>query len=304
VQKKSKYKNCQYFDDWSLIEKIKKFFRRKQMSKPFLIVIDTTEATMRQSVGLGILNVHVILAEDPLSAKQTFLRTFTPFVRNQISNSIYVYDLEHMSDSLKAVPADRLPLFSFMPMSGGRPPKQSDVAMASNLGNTTVAPNVNNTSPQQQQVPSQHAPVENTVTRLPASHNPRQREFQNADANARPTTSNTLSAENADLVRRLGVTPTPNGTNEGTNLRVNASTGRNVSLNNIPAESLVSNNISQEQATLLRQFAQPNRGDIIEEQPAAEESHAALIDESLAQIDNKVLSEAELQKLNDEVKGI
>lgn len=272
-------------------------------AKLFLVIIDTTEATMRQTVGMGILNVHGVMAENAISAKQTLLQVFTPQVRAQIQNSLYVYDMEEMSKVLKTMPPGRLPpMFSFIPLTGGRPQRQSDTpqAVSTTLGNQTQNPSTipavvaqKPQAPQQQQRPINPATVSNS----------RSREFQNFDA-GRPTTTNNLTPEQAAMIRGVGAGQRSEGADEGSNPRINASTGTNQNLRNVPEDLVRNNNLTQEQANLLRALASSGP-EIVEADVAAENPNVMVVeDTSLAEIDNKVLSDEDIAKLNADIQDV
>lgn len=271
--------------------------------KPFLVIIDTTEATMLQTVGKGILNVHVIMSTDPVSAKQTFLRVFSPMVRNQIFNSIYVYDVDEMKESLAVTPSDRLPLFSFLPLAGGRPPKQVDGQQLT-LGNKTIEPNVNtqvNQQPQVQQAPVQQHATKPQINLNSITNSPRSKEFQTYE-NDLPNSSEALSSEQAKLIRNMGVTRQDTN-EEGSNLRVNSSVGRNMNLRQPQQDPQVQMN--QEQMAILSKIgAATQPTGIVHEEDIESSEKVVVEDPSLTQVDGGVLSDIELQKLQDEIKEI
>ena len=70
---------------YDIINKLNKKLRRKQMSlKSYLIVVDTTEERFLRSIGKGILNVHISLAETAEIARGQFLKVFNPAIAEQI----------------------------------------------------------------------------------------------------------------------------------------------------------------------------------------------------------------------------
>jgi hypothetical protein len=231
-----------------------------------------------------------------MEAKQTLLRVFSQHVRNQIQDSIYSYDLKEMSEQLIKLEASKmLPLFSFLPLAGGRPQKQSDVASVS-LGGKTLEPNT-------QQQPVQQQTVQPVRQNMPNVSMPRNSEFQNYDQ-GRPNTTNVLTQEQAALVQSIGAIPAFNGADEGTSARINASTGRNLNLRQNNAQPQTSNGISQEQAELLQKFSQNSKGPQIMQEDIAESREVGIVeDASLTAIDNRVMSDADIAKLQEEIKG-
>ena len=164
--------------------------------KSYLIIIDTTEGINLRSVSRGLLNVHIILAESEALARENFLKVFNPVVANQIRNNLYVYDIVEIMLNLEKVDIKTsLPLYSFLPLAGGRPPKQND-QFAEN--NTPVNP--------------QQPFIDNKPKSATQPH-------QNDDQ------KQVYTKEQLELIARLGAV-TSNNTSE-VNPRIAASTGLN-----------------------------------------------------------------------------
>jgi hypothetical protein len=272
---------------FGIIDRIKLFIRKKLMSKKnYLVQVDTTESTTRNGLPPGILNSFIVRALDPFHAKQIVLRIYNRRVAEQIQTSLYVYELEDIMKNLATIDEQNgVPLFSFMPLQGGRPPRQADVTTSS-LGNNTIAPN-------QPEPPIQQQPP---VVR--GSQSPRSQEFNNVD-NGRPTTTNRLTPEQDDLVRRLGARPTPTGSDERVNTRVNAATGltRNQSV------------VDAEQSEILARLGvNPNASEVVDPELEREIQQAkglSIEDTSLQEINEAPLDEASLKALENELdKGI
>lgn len=258
--------------------------------KTFLVIIDTTEARFRQTVGRGILNVHVVTATDAFEAKRTLLKNFNNLVQEQIKEYLYAYELETMSSDLKKLEANQLmPLFSFLPLAGGRPERQPYAPVpVSGLGNTTLESN----QPHQQQAEPQPPQPQRVVNTTPVPNDVRGRGFQNND-NVQRTTPNPNREQQA-ILNALGVTPQTFGGNEGNVPRVNAAIGGNVNLQSNKAPQVAPSSITEEQAMLLAGIGIPS--DMTVSTP-----EASLVDESLTKVDDGVLSEEAIQKLRQEV---
>lgn len=279
-----------------IIDRLKIWIRSKLMEKKnYLVVVDTTDAPTRVTLPKGILNTYIIRATDPMAAKKILMGMFPRGLADQLRTALYVYELESLLQALaNEDELGRLPLFSFNPLTGGRPARQTDVQLMS-IGSQTLAPNTSApaTAPEpvlvskpQQQVQQQPV-MPKTVTR-----GSRTQEFQQGPENL-PATSNRLTAEQADLVKRLGAVPTPAGSNEAVNPRINAATG----VNSIPG------NIAPDQAEILArlrvQLPQPEVDPALQRE-IAEVGGAALIDEDLTRIDGHVLGEDDLRKLENQ----
>lgn len=256
--------------------------------KTFLVIIDTTENRLRQTVGRGILNVHVVTAIDAFEAKRTLLKNFVPNVQEQIKDFLYAYELETMATELKKLQANELmPLFSFLPLAGGRPARQSFAPVqTANLGNNTLDAN--------QPRPQQPQPVQRPQTQQQSSPVPgdvRGRGFNNAERDAQNTPP--LTKEQRDLVTSLGAAPQTYGGNEGNVPRVNAAIGGNINLNQNREPATAPGTLTREQMELLRGVGVPT-----EMTTSAEDIP---VDESLTKVEGAPLSEEEILKLKSEI---
>ena len=254
--------------------------------KTFLVIIDTTENRLRQTVGRGILNVHVVTAVDAFEAKRTLLKNFNHNVQEQIKDFLYAYELETMASELRKLEANQLmPLFSFLPLAGGRPQRQSFAPVpVTNLGNNTLDANQ----------PRQEQPVQKPLTQQQSSPVPgdvRGRGFNNAEKDA-PNTPPLTKAQQ-DIVTSLGATPQTHGGNEGNVPRVNAAIGRNINLNQNRAPASAPGTLTKEQMELLRGVGVPT------EMPTATDDIP--VDDSLTKVEGAPLSEEEILKLKSEI---
>lgn len=276
--------------------------------KPFLVVIDTTDARVPQSgIGVGILNVHVVSATDAFEAKQTLLKVFNQRVQNVIRDYLYAYDLEEMGSNLSKLHENKLaPVFSFLPLQGGRPPRQPFAPQVTVKLEATTLPS--NQPQPQQQVPVQRP---QQVVQQPVAQQPRANPLHPTDIRGRgfqridpqqPEVSNSMTVDQAQLLSALGVTPQRFGGDEGSQPRINASVGGNNNLRNTIAPTRASENLSAEQMSLLSGIVQADNKDSIIQETVTDDAASAIIDPSLAQVDGGVLSEAEIAQLKSEIK--
>jgi hypothetical protein len=270
--------------------------------KPFLVIIDTTEARMSQSgVGVGILNAHIILAETADQAKLTLLEMFRPNVKNAVRDYLYAYEVSDVEQNLIKYNQN---IFSFIPLQGGRPPRQAfnaeTFSKASN--NVTLQPN-------QQQVQQQAPKPQQTQQRVVANTNVpndiRGRGFNNIEQSP-PEVKETVSAEQAQILTSLGVTPQRFGGDEGSLPRVNSSIGGNANLRNTIAPTRTSDVLTEDKASILRSvgvslagIADGNGGtSVINE----EQTEVPQVDKSLTEVDSNILSDEEIARLKNEIK--
>lgn len=186
--------------------------------KSYLIVIDTAEGINLRRVARGMLNVHVILAESESLAREQFLKVFNPQVAAEIQNNLYVYDIVDVVLNLEKVDIKTtLPLFSHLPLSGGRPPKQ----------NNQFAPTGQPVNPQQ--------PFINNIPKLP------QAPVVASEAK--------FTKEQAALIASLGAV-SADKLPDYNNPKIGAATGYQTA----PAEPQVEKSISDVQKDLLQKF--------------------------------------------------
>ena len=267
---------------FGIIDKIKFLKRKKLMNKKnYLVQVDTTESTTRNGIPPGILNTFIVRANDPIDAKQTILRIYNRGIAEQIQSSLYVYEIEDIIKNLANIDEKNgIPLFSFMPLQGGRPPRQADVAISS-LGNDTIPANQ----------PQVQPPRLDNIT---SQQNPRSREFSDIDQ-GRPPTTDKLTPEQEDLVRRLGARPLPSGSDERINPRIAAATG-------LPP-------INREQQEILSKFGiNPANNDFVDpelEREIQQVKGMSIEDPNLLVINETPLDEEALKALENELdKGI
>lgn len=221
----------------------------------FMVVIDTTEERGQITLPKGIINTYLIKAVDENHAKQIILRTMIPQVARQLVNSLYVYPVQPLIDRINLADesSKTLPMFSFMPLNGARPPKvlmfQDDPAPK----NQEEQPPVENKNPiaKNQTVVTKRTVVPPTIQ--PKNiRQVRSAGFQQPDYIEPPTTSNSLTPEQADIIKSLGVNPLQPGENEGANPRINSSVGKNLNLTRqVPTPSPI-NDLTPEQAAILK----------------------------------------------------
>lgn len=147
-----------------------------------------------------------MMAEDAKTVRESFLKIFHPHIIEQIKNSVYIYDLAQMNVEIPKIDAAKTPqAFSFLPLAGGRPPKQ--------------------------------------LAHIPSTEI-QQLQQNEINKKLNQTRQETLSPENLELLRNVGAMPLQSSANEGVNLRVNTSVGlgKNVNVNNFikttPTENL------------------------------------------------------------------
>jgi len=253
---------------YDIINKLNKKLWRKQMSlKSYLIVVDTTEERFLRSIGRGILNVHISLAETAEIAREQFLKVFNPAIAEQIKNSIYIYDIAEISSHLEKIDITKqIQLFAFLPLAGGRPQKQVP----------QIAPN--------------------------EIH-----ELQQTALNQqlRQTSQNTLSPEKMQLLREVGAMPLQDNAPEGTNLRVNASVGlnRNVQSDMIVKPN-PTQNLNTEQMNLLSKVGVniPELNSLYSDGVTITDKRT--INSDLADVGSeKPMSDAELAALQNQVRN-
>jgi hypothetical protein len=265
---------------------IKKLFNRKRKNmKTFLIVIDTTDAFTRANLPVGILNVVMIAANTPAEAKSEYLKPFAPMIQRKLQEALYAYDVEEMGGILtKMQAAGQWPCWAFMPINGGRPPKQSDAApiQLTTNGSSTLSPNVGAPIPQSVPQPLNAANVSNN----PRSF--RSGEFQNEEKSLPPVAA-IKDVEKLAMLRELGVGPIGSVSDEGHSPRINASTGRNHSLHQPTNPQLAPSSVNNSQAELLRSMGvNAPAGTTLNEDAAI--SDPAALDPSLTRIDQSDLA--------------
>ena len=181
--------------------------------KMYLFVVDTTENQFA-NVGRGILNTQLILAKDKQEAKELFIKIYKPNILQQIQYFTYIYDLDDIKSHLTEIDATKFtPIFSHLPLQGGRPPKPEA------LISEAVVQNLVKNTPVQQVAPSRSVPHP-----MPQPVN------------------NKWTKEQIDLIKMHGAIPTPGGENAGFNPRINASTGmenRNINTNQLQTQDSV-----------------------------------------------------------------
>lgn len=269
----------------------------------FLVIIDTSE--VRGKLPSAILNVFVIRATDALNAKSILFKLVGPVAEAQIRTAVYVYGIDEIGANLKIIDESSkdLPLFSFMPLAGGRPQRQDDALLKPRIdnGNKTLESNAINNPVTNTQI-QQKVDPRNFVT------NARSEEFQRREE-GRPNTTNNLTRDQQELVNRLGVSSQTG--NEGQNLRVNNSTGRNVNISRQSVDQSVPDTLDLDKARLLQSVGvnvnlneQVIRDAELEHEIAQMRGAPNFEDTSLTAIDNKILTEADIAQMKNELKGL
>lgn len=250
--------------------------------KLFLIVIDTTEAKVLRNMGRGILNVHIILASDEVEARQSFFKLFRKDVSDQLQYNIYVYELDDVKQNLVKLDVDNiLPVFSFIPLNGGRPAKQN-------------VP-VTNTPNQQQNMVS---PQNHTTTKL--------QEAQNIINREKSQNSTVISKEKMDLLKSVGAIPLPKDADDRYNPRLNTATGvsQNISQNAIQQNEIPAK-IDSNKMDLLKSVG-VNLNEYNMNIDVVDENEKPILtpeEESRILNEAKVLSDEEIKQLEEQVKG-
>jgi hypothetical protein len=260
---------------------IKKLFnRKKQNMKTFLIVIDTTDAFTRANLPVGILNVAMVAANSLAEAKAEYLKPFPPLIVRKLQEAVYAYDILEVAVILnKMSEGQQWPVWTFIPVNGGRPPKQSDAApiQLTTTGSSIINPNPGAPMPSQAPQPLSAANVSNN----PRSF--RSGEFQNEEKSL-PSVAPIQDIEKLAMLRELGVGPIGAISTEGHSPRINASTGRNHSLQQPYNPELAPSSVNNAQADLLRAMGvNAPAGTTMNEDRGI--SDPAALDPSLAAID-------------------
>jgi len=261
----------------------------------YLIVVDTTDAQTRVNLQRGILNAYIILALDPIHAKKLLLSQFPRGMADQLADALYVYDLADIGKNLEAIDQRNIiPMFSFMPQTGGRPQKQSDVKLTQS-GNQTLSPNPI--------MPAQNnQPIQRTVPSSSVTGGGRSQEFQRVDS-GRPPTSNVLTNEQAELIGKFGGNVENQDVDEGVNLRVNTSTGMNHNLNRQQNIDDGNTTININQAEILNRLNVKFSETVDDPELMKELSDrgvSSLVDDNLTRIDDVPLDEATIKRLQSE----
>jgi hypothetical protein len=257
-------------------------------SKLFLIVVDTS-TNQFANIGRGILNVQIIAAKDKTEAKQLFTKVYRPHILQQIQFCTYVYDLEEISTNLRAIDATKvIPLFSHLPLQGGRPPKPEPLIPDKTVDQIAAMPQ---TQPQAQAQPQiagvPQPPVQQRSVQQPR---PQQGKF---------------TQDQINLIKTFGALPTPQGENSHFNPRLNASVGvdgnvpQNMIQKPVDVDRLTPDQLQMLQAAgvnlnELRMNIEVNRDEI---PPVIEQQYAELG----ALTEEKPLSNEELAKLKEQI---
>jgi hypothetical protein len=235
---------------------------------------------------------------------------FKPEVAAQVRTSLYVYAVDDIGANLQEIDKRKgLPFWSFMPVDGRRPPRQNPQAQVANVstptGNTTLDPSV---VPQNRQVPPARQPTANPKAdpraKPPVGRSAnRNHDTRVQDGNeSRPAVSDDLNHTQEQLIRSLGVVKN-DGQDEGVNNRVNASTGKNNSLTRPNVPQVTQDNMKPDQAHLLKNLGigVPNNAIDPEFDNDITESRTVFEDPSLSQLDDRIVSDEEIKKLQAEL---
>lgn len=296
----------------------------------FLVVIDTVESTTVRNLPKGIVNTYVVQAMDENHARQMVLRTMAPQIANQLIHSLYVYDLDAIMYNVEIAgqTGRSLPMFSFMPLNGARPPRALNLPTRPRdmtpEGVTDVTSTVSSPAelpqpdpvPMNESVAPQVPPQPHTVGRAPVNpHNKRDvrsAAFQQHDYQPQGQVNETLSEEQAQIVASLGVYPQRNGANEGVNNRINGAVGQNLNQSRVAGPGGPTNNLSPEQLALIQQVGADTMPDttVTEEAGLYEEDYAGADapawepDESVSQIDGEVISDEKIAQIQEEFQKV
>lgn len=254
----------------------------------FLAVIDTTEERRPITVPKGIINTYIVKAVDENHARQIILRTMIPQIANQLVNHVYVYPIQPILDSIDYADESgkTLPMYSFMPLNGTRPPK---VLLLPDMRKQDQSISESN---QKEPIKETQQTVIHKSTVIPPVVQPRNVrqvrsvDFQRPEYENPPTTSNTLTPEQAQIIHSMGALPLANGADEGANPRINSSIGRNANLSRPQVTKGPTDSLTPEQAALLRSVGVNETQPILVEEKVVYSTEGQLVepDPELSQI--------------------
>ena len=317
-----------YFRNFGIIDRIKLWVRSKLMQTQFFfVVIDTVESVIVRSLPKGIMNTYIVKAVDENHASQIILRTMPPQIANQLIHSLYVYNLDDImyNIDLAAESGRSLPMYSFMPLNGARPPRSlnlqkrpTDKKSEVEETNTMVDNNIENANvpneeskqevlTETQAIPPQPKPVVNNPINPNNKRDVRSASFRQNDYEPQGKIDDTLNEEQAQIIASLGVHPQRNGADEGVNNRINGATGKNLNYTRTQGDMGPTNNLSPEQLELLKSVgADTMPGTTVTEEPGlyddVDESPAWEPDEAINQIDGEIISEEKIAEIQEEYK--
>jgi hypothetical protein len=264
-----------------IINTVKTIFRSNIIMEPkklFLFIVDTTENQFA-NIGRGILNTQIIYAKDKIEAKELFIKIYRPNILQQIQYCTYIYDLNEVETTLKNLdPSKFTPLFSHLPLQGGRPPKPEPLIVDKNI----------------EQIGQLDQPVTQPVRLNPQIPTRSVQQPRHGD----------LTPEQMNLIKAVGAIPTPQGENAGFNPRVNASVGvhGHIPQNMVQSQS-ESQMLNQTQLDMLR-GAGVNLADLhmnIEMEQSEVAPLLAQQQAELASISEKPLSDEEIAALQSQI---
>lgn len=246
----------------------------------FLFVVDTYDNKLAK-VGRGILNAQIVCAKTKEEAVDLFIKLYKPHILQQIQNCTYVYDISEIHKNLDLVDVTKnVPVFSHLPLLGGRPPKPEPL-------------NLNGSQP----VNSQFAPPVSSNTQAP----PQQ---QRVVQQPRPSTKGDLTKAQIELIKNFGALPTPQGENDGFNTRVNAAVGnRGPVTQDMVQQRDVVETMTQEQLKMLNSAGVKLSDLRMNVEVNADEVSpiAKMQEEELATVTEKPLSDEEIAALQKQI---
>ena len=282
----------------------------------FYVIIDTTHSATARNMARGILNTYIIKAYDENHAKQMVLRTMAPNIAMVVDSSVFVYDLDDIMYNIDLVFGNKnvLPMFSFIPMNGTRPQKVLNIKKRPVEANesTVVVPDEEKIITQEKQPkvevetkPKPH-PQSKTVVPPKPPRNPREvrsNSFRQNDYEPMGQVDDKVDSEKASILAALGVHKSVDGSDEGHNPRINASTGRNLDQSIVRPTQGPKNSLTKEQLELLNSIGADTGGSEVTDEPVNEDA-AWVPDDDLNQIDGEVLTDDRLIEIQNEFKEV
>lgn len=263
--------------------------------KPYLVITDTTEEVRARLIPRGLRNVHVILAESLLDAKLKYVKLFNQQIIQEIFNSIYVYDLTEIQSNLSNI-TNSLPIFSFISLNGARPPK-TVFEQLNNVPQVQTTPVV-----QQQPVVRQQVPQASQFV----TPSPRSQEFSQVNRQVRQDrqqeNSQQLTPQQLQLIAQMGAIPNNSGEE---NTKINSATGvRSVNQQQVKP-AIETTNLSKEQLALLSGVVDISTLEtpVMVEDDVANSPIDGNIYGDLDRVDSSVLSDEDIQRLQNELQG-
>jgi hypothetical protein len=246
-------------------------------------------------------------------------------VAAQLVGSLYVYDLDMLAYNIELAEknANAIPMFSFMPLNGGRPARILNLPTRP-IEKEEKSQKKDKVKEEEKETKVQEAnkvqvvdikkeekkPRKKVVKPEPVDpSDPRQVRssmFRQGDYVPQKDQDEGITPDKEAILRSLGITTLQDGSDEGVNQRINNSVGRNLNQTVQRKQQNNSNELTAEQFELLRKIgAAPQEEVVIKENIAVDENgnEVRIDDPSLAELppqDNGILTEEQLQRLKDE----